>query len=575
MISIPDIAKFNIFNIGTGMSQALDELFQKHQTAIGNAIDAIHRRTFYAHWPEVPSGKIYGETAQSDGEQQFKDLLNAKFTSAGNDFVDTWHGAEESPYGFPLNVTYPVMPAQMVVDRAQYAFRPWASLTTGQRAGVLFEALERSSKHFYAIAFATMHTTGQGFVMAFQASGPHAYDRALEALALGYHEQTRFPDHALWEKPMGKTTVRLVKKFRAIGRGVSLAIGCSTFPVWNTLPSVFASLVTGNPVIVKPHPKAILPIAIVVADIRAVFSEFGIDPHTIQLAVDGENLVAKEYAENSSVKIIDYTGGSQFGEYLEGLKGKTVFTEKAGVNSVILDSVESLDPVLENLAFSLSLYSGQMCTTPQNIFLPRDGVRENGALIPYKEVVQRLADKINALTTNEKMGPGTLGAIQNPATLERIHVTKGLNCPVLLESRAVIQPGFAVSRSVSPILVEVPASRPDVLRKEMFGPIGFVVPTENTLESVRLAVEVSQKSGAITFAAYSTDPEVMATIEEELAFAGVPVSFNLTGPIWVNQSATYSDFHVTGGNPSGNASLVDPAFVARRFYTVGIRKPAE
>ena len=30
-----------------------------------------------------------------------------------------------------------------------------------------------------------MHTTGQGFVMAFQAGGPHAQDRGLEAVGAG------------------------------------------------------------------------------------------------------------------------------------------------------------------------------------------------------------------------------------------------------------------------------------------------------------------------------------------------------------------------------------------------------
>jgi hypothetical protein len=43
------------------------------------------------------------------------------------------------------------------------------------------------------------------------------------------------------------------------------------------------------------------------------------------------------------------------------------------------------------------------------------------------------------------------------------------------------------------------------------------------------------------------------------------------GPIWTNQSAGFSDFHVTGGNPAGNASLTDPEYLTRRFEIVGIR----
>jgi len=45
-------------------------------------------------------------------------------------------------------------------------------------------------------------------------------------------------------------------------KGIGLVIGCSTFPTWNTVPGLYANLMTGNVCIVKPHPKAIYPIAI-------------------------------------------------------------------------------------------------------------------------------------------------------------------------------------------------------------------------------------------------------------------------------------------------------------------------
>jgi hypothetical protein len=45
----------------------------------------------------------------------------------------------------------------------------------------------------------------------------------------------------------------------------------------------------------------------------------------------------------------------------------------------------------------------------------------------------------------------------------------------------------------------------------------------------------------------------------------VSVSLNLTGNVFVNQSAAYSDYHGTGANPAANSALTDAAFVARRF----------
>ena len=81
--------------------------------------------------------------------------------------------------------------------------------------------------------------------MAFQASGPHAADRAMEAIASGYEELKRFPGKALWDKPMGKFNIQLNKEWRAVPKGVSVVIGCSTFPTWNSVPGIYASLITG------------------------------------------------------------------------------------------------------------------------------------------------------------------------------------------------------------------------------------------------------------------------------------------------------------------------------------------
>ena len=52
----------------------------------------------------------------------------------------------------------------------------------------------------------------------------------------------------------------------------------------------------------------------------------------------------------------------------------------------------------------------------------------------------------------------------------------------------------------------------------------------------------------------------------------VALSINLTGGVFVNQSAAYSDYHGTGGNPAANASYADSAFVANRFRVIQRRQ---
>ena len=343
-------------------------LFEKHQASLKQAVNALHARTFFAAFPENPSPTTYGETADVDGQAKFKSRLGHKFEDLKQSNPEGWAGQEESPYlQEPLKVAYPIFSVSTLVDRASKALNGWRKISAEDRAGILMESLDGMKGRFFEIAYATMHTTGQGYMMAFQASGPHAADRALEAIASGFEELNRFPSSAIWEKPMGKYNLQLQKEWRAVPKGISVVIGCSTFPTWNSVTGIYGSLMTGNPVIVKPHPGAILPIAIVVAEIQKVLVENNLDPNICQLAVDTfDKMITKELAEDPDVKLIDFTGNSAFGSYLEALPGKTVFTEKTGVNSVILDSVEDIDKVAANIAFSVNLYSGQMCTAPQN-----------------------------------------------------------------------------------------------------------------------------------------------------------------------------------------------------------------
>lgn len=545
-----------------------------YKAKIDEAIEAVHARTFYAAYPEHP--KAYAEDGPAKGGEAFKALLNNKYTELKTTGESGWIGEESSPYtGEKLNITYPAFAVDTLIGNAQAAWTGWRKASVDDRAEVLIDSLEKIKEQFFLIAEATVHTTGQSWIMSFQASGPHSNDRALEALAIAYQELNRFPKDLVWTKPMGKFDITLNKQFKPVPKGISLAIGCSTFPVWNSVPGIYASLMTGNPVIVKPHPKAVLPIAVVVAEIQKSLAQYGFDPNVVQLAVDSsDKLITKELAENPAVKLIDYTGSSSFGSYVEGLPGKTTFTEKAGVNSVIIDSANDLKSVLGNLAFSVSLYSGQMCTAPQNFFIPATGVKTADGVVSYDDVVAQLKQSVEGLAKHPKMGAGTLGAIQSDATVERAKNSGSIGGNILLGSEPILNEQFQNARLLVPTIIEVDASESDKYTKELFGPIVLVIKTKDTDESIALASKMASEHGAITCAAYTTDSATAEKIMDAMEASFTPVSLNLTGFIWVNQHAAFSDFHVTGGNPAGNASFSNPEYVNKRFVWVGHRQLA-
>ncbi|HEC01143.1 MAG TPA: phenylacetic acid degradation protein PaaN [Sphingomonadales bacterium] len=551
------------------MSQS--SLFERHKDTLERAITASRTREYWTAYPEIASPKIYGENASADGEAAFKSYLNKDFT-LDQPAVTGTVGSERSPYGFDLGINYPKVDAAALISEVEAIRQDWAKASIEARTGICLEILNRINKRSFEMAFAVMHTTGQAFMMAFQAGGPHAQDRGLEAVVYAYEDMTRTPAVARWEKPQGKRDPLVMEKhFTVIPRGIGLVIGCSTFPTWNSYPGLFASLVTGNAVIVKPHPGGILPLAITVEICRDVLSEEGFNPNIVTLAADSaEAPLAKELALAPEVKLIDFTGSTTFGNWLEdNARQAQVYTEKAGVNCVIIDSTDNFRGMIGNLAFTLSLYSGQMCTTPQNIFIPEGGIETEDGHKSFDEVAAALATGVEKLNGDDGRASAILGAIQSKATLERIgEYGKGDN--IILPSRSVPMDGFDGATIQTPLILK--ATDESSYTAELFGPISFVVPSKDTADSLNIVENSVKNHGAISFGIYSTSDEVLDAAEDMACRVGVAVSFNLTGGVYVNQTAAFSDFHATGCNPAANAALSDTAYVSNRYRVVQSRK---
>ena len=54
-------------------------LFTKHEDTLQKALTAVETRGYWSPFVEMPSPKVYGETANADGEAAFKAHLNTTF----------------------------------------------------------------------------------------------------------------------------------------------------------------------------------------------------------------------------------------------------------------------------------------------------------------------------------------------------------------------------------------------------------------------------------------------------------------------------------------------------------------
>ena len=213
-----------------------------------------------------------------------------------------------------------------------------------------------------------------------------------------------------------------------------------------------------------------------------------------------------------------------------------------------------------------------MCTTPQAIFVAREGVKTAEKIIPVARFEVDLARALNTFLADTPRALEVLGAIQSPATMARIEASRELG-EVLLESTALRHPQYPEARVQTPLLLKVDVGDTQAYAEERFGPISFVVETATTLESLSVAERVMRDNGALTFLVHSIAAPIVQMAEEISLRVGVALSFNFTEGVYINQSSGFSDYHGTGANPAANACLIDSAFVAGRFFVVQSRHP--
>ncbi|MDN5766168.1 MAG: aldehyde dehydrogenase family protein [Humibacillus sp.] len=548
--------------------------FRSHQELLEAARAAIRSRQSWSGYEgRVPSQDDHGASAR------FAAQLGSPFELVDHPGVMTLQTDEVSPYTREaLGISYPRATVDELVAAARSAQARWSQVGLEARAGLCLEMLERVFRRIRESALYAMHTTGQGLGMSVAGSGTNALDRGLEALALAYDQLARVPNEARWARHYGTVEVRLTKSYRTVSRGPAAVVACASFPAWNVYPAVFANVMTGNPVIIKPHPSSVLQMAFAVKLFRSVLTEVGLDANLVTLCTDDLAApVTQDLVTHPGVRIVDFTGSAVFGSWIEqNVRQAIVFTETSGANPVVLHSVTDADAPIKAIAGAVSLFSAQMCAAPQNIYVPAGGIRTDDGVLPVAEFCERLVSALQQVSTVPRRAAAVLGAVQCDRTLTELatlaDAVRGRGT-VLLESAPYAHPEFEQARTAGPLVALVNLDDRDLYEVERFGPIVFVIVSPDAETALARAAGDAASLGAITSFVYATDEPFIARAEDAFAEAGAALSINVTGPMPASFSAAFSDYHVTGLNPAGTATLSDDSFITGRYAVVQSRRP--
>ncbi|WP_406102408.1 aldehyde dehydrogenase family protein [Streptomyces canus] len=469
---------------------------------------------------------------------------------------------ESSPYGLAPPIDYPCCDPAELVAAAGRAAAGWRAAGPHQRAGLAVEILRRLNTRSHELALAVHHTTGQPLQGAFRAAGPRAQDRALEAVAQAFAESERVPADLHW-KSAERGGQPLEGTCTLVPRGVSLLVGCPDFPLWNGYPGLFASLVTGNPVVVAPHPRSVLPLAITVRVARQVLAEAGHSPDLVTLAVaEPERQVHRRLATDPAVRIVDYTGPARFAGWLERhARQAAVFANRTGLNTVVVDSTDDYRGLVRGLALASCRCNGTVRTTPQNILVPERGFSTDEGHRTLRDLGADLGDAVDRLLGHPARAAKVLGAIT--ADEVRGALTDAARYgPVLHASGPVPHPEHPYADLRSPLLVRLRASDERVYTREWPGPVSFLVGTESTSHSLALLRRTVARHGALYASVHSTDPLVLAAAGTAALDAGVHLVENLDD-LPADPSSALSELPGSG-----------VSFVTGRFRVVRSRRHA-
>ena len=163
-----------------------DQLIDTHRPTLDQALEAIRTRAYWSPHPEHP--KAYGEERRpadvAAGQAAFEALRGTRLDAGparhrrldgrreSRRTAPSWASSTRTP---DLDVLLPAMRAghARLAGRRPARRAPWSA----------WRSWPGSAPARIEFAHAVMHTTGQAFMMAFQAGGPHAQDRGLEAVA--------------------------------------------------------------------------------------------------------------------------------------------------------------------------------------------------------------------------------------------------------------------------------------------------------------------------------------------------------------------------------------------------------
>ncbi|MCL1631558.1 NAD-dependent succinate-semialdehyde dehydrogenase [Sporolactobacillus sp. CPB3-1] len=396
---------------------------------------------------------------------------------------------------------------ERAIAAAEAAYPVWASVPVDERAKIMRRAADLITEK--ADELAAIMTLEQGKPLA-QAKGE----------VLGGAESVRWYAEEM-RRIYGETVpgpnghLFLVQKEPL---GVVGAITPWNFPSSMITRKISPALAGGNSVVLKPSPETPLS----AASLMSIFQEAGIPDGTVNLVMGDAPAIGKTLTSSNAVRKITFTGSTAVGKLLFGQSADTlkkVSLELGGHAPFIVFDDAPVDKVVSDLVTAKFRNNGQVCTSPNRIFV-------------HESILDEFTEKLIAAVKNVRVGNGLAdgvdaGPLIREDAIGKIQrqvndaVKKGATLE--LGGQRLTDGSYADGYFFAPTVLTGVTRAMDIFYQETFGPVIPVIAFADTDEVIQMANDTNY--GLASYF-YTLDLKRIAKVSQGLQYGMVGVNSN-------------------------------------------------
>lgn len=371
----------------------------------------------------------------------------------------------------------------LLLMRAEQAFLSWRSYPAPKRGEIIRQIADVLRKHkdllgsLVALEMGKSKQEGDGEVQEMIDIADFAVGQS--RMLYGYTMHSERPSHRMYEQwqPLGIVAV----------------ITAFNFPVAVWAWNAFISAICGNVTVWKPSSKTPL-CAIAVMHLCNIVLKQNDCPEIFSLMIPSTHELTHKMLEDNRIPLVSFTGstkiGKQVAEKVASRLGRSLL-ELGGNNAIIIDETADLNVAIPAVVFAAIGTAGQRCTTARRLFV-HDSC--------FESVLEQLKHAYAQVTVGD---PLDISHLMGPLIdAQAVSDFKSAVNEAISKGGQVAFGGRALSGSgyfVEPTLIYNVHNDWEIVQRETFAPILYVMPYHDLTEAIDLQNSVRQGLSSALF----------------------------------------------------------------------------